>query len=339
MSRVVLHLLLALILVSSPSILAAAQDGWQTTTDKEGGFAVSFPGKPTYQQFPDRTYGFTSEGYSFYYQDHNLMISFVPLDPAPRTPVEALKTLNAVSASYTGFGKLVRQDKLPDGGRQYENVYSQAGMLFQARTRLYVRHGNLYTLSCTADASSGINEQIAAQFFSSFRFLEDLPPRPTAPPTRGIRKGAGSTGYSGWYMLRGPDGDFSVEFPSKPEYRLSSNEETGIRLHQYLCFFGRNHFAASYREMVKGEGGVEQIAGEAVKALLDSYPSLRLVRHSQLPGGGYEVSLRGEMVGELAYMQTRFYVRGRRLYIVSSTAWNLSESNDPSRFFGSFRLL
>jgi hypothetical protein len=97
---------------------ADARVSWQAITDQEGGFTISFPGHPKYQQIPNKTYGFTSESYSFYYRNHDLRISFVPLDPPPRTPAEALKALNDSSASYTsGFGKLIRQNKLSDGGR------------------------------------------------------------------------------------------------------------------------------------------------------------------------------------------------------------------------------
>lgn len=274
MLRGMRYFLVALVLSNVPSA-RAAQDRWLPTTDKEGSFIISFPGRPQYQQIPNRTYGFTSESYSFYYRNHDLRISFVSLDPQPKTSAESLKALNDSSASYTsGFGKLVRQEKLTDGGRQYENVYSDRSTLMQVRTRLYVRHGNLYTLSCTTDASPGIDEQIAERFFSSFRFLEDLPPRPRTSPRQGIKKGARTTGYSGWYMLKGPNGDFSVELPSRPDYMFSPNQETGIVLHQYLCKFGDNHYAVSYRDVVAEETEVEQIARQSVKSLLGSYPDL-----------------------------------------------------------------
>jgi hypothetical protein len=209
----------------------------------------------------------------------------------------------------------------------------------QERTRLYVRHGNLYTLSCITDASPGIDEQIAERFFSSFRFLEDLPPRPVAPPRRVLRKGTRSTGQAGWYILNGADRDFTVEFPSKPDYKLSPDQDIRSSLHQYLCIFGENHFAVSYRERFVGETGIEQLAQQSVQGLLESYPRLRVTRQSQLPDGGYEVVLRGEMVDKLVNMQTRFYMRRQRVYFISATAWNLSESNDAPKFFASFRLL
>jgi hypothetical protein len=91
--------------------------------------------------------------------------------------------------------------------------------------------------------------------------------------------------------------------------------------------------------LVKGENSSEQLAWQSVKALMDAYPGLRLIRHSQLPGGVYEVGLRGEMAGAFAYMQTRFYIRGRRAYYVSATALNGSDSNDAPKFFASFRFL
>jgi hypothetical protein len=186
-------LLITLILITI-SATAAVQSPWREITDREGGFSINFPERPKYQQIPNKTYGFTSESYSFFYRNHDLRISFVPLDPAPKTLSEAIKALNDSSASYTtGFGKLVRQDKLEDGGRQYENIYSDHGTLMQVRTRLYVRHGNLYTLSCTTDASPGIDEDIARQFFSSFKFLEDLPSPHTPPSRRVKRKGVQRT--------------------------------------------------------------------------------------------------------------------------------------------------
>lgn len=164
---------------------AAAQAAWQGITDQEGGFTISFPGRPKYQQIPNKQYGFTSESYSFFYQNHDLRISFVPPDPQPRTSSEASKALNDSSAAYTtGFGRLLRQEKLPDGGRQYDNLYSSDGRSGYMRTRLYVRYGNLYTLSCTNDAAGDIDEQLAERFFSSFRFLEDSPKQRVTPKKR-----------------------------------------------------------------------------------------------------------------------------------------------------------
>lgn len=184
------------ILIPALILNAEAQNSWYPLTDQEGGFTIRFPNRPQYQQIPNRQYGFTSESYSFFYQKHSLQILFVPLETPPKTPQEALKALNDSSASYTtGFGKLIKQDKLPDGGRQYDNVYSDQGVMMLMRSRLYVRHGNLYTISCTAEASEGIDERIAEQFFSSFKFLEDLPKQLRTPQRRMTKRSVRPTAW------------------------------------------------------------------------------------------------------------------------------------------------
>lgn len=342
MLRLIRYFVVASALVNVLTAHTAAQDSWRAVTDREGGFTIRFPGAPKYQQLPDRRYGFTSESYSFFYQGHDLRISFVPLNPPPQTPQEAITVLNDSSASYvTGFGKLLKQEKLTDGGRQYDNVYSEEGMLIQARTRLYVRHGHLYTLSCTTDASTGIDEQLVAQFFTSFRFLEDLPQRRVTLPRRTTKRGTRSIEQHGWYVQRGPDDDFSVAFPSKPDYKLSTNADAGIALHQYRCFFGENHFIVSYRDNVEKETVLEQLAQESIQSLLVSYPALRVTRQAQLNDGGYEIEMRGMMAGEFVYMETRLYMRNQRVYFISSTTWHPSELSmaDVTKFFASFRLL
>jgi hypothetical protein len=333
------HIVLLLVITLSPATLA--QGSWHSITDQEGGFTISFPGQPRYQQIPNRQHGFTSESYSFFYQNHDLRISFVPLDPPPRTPREASKALNDSSAAYTtGFGRLLRQEKLPNGGRQYDNIYSSDGQSGYMRTRLYVRHGNLYTLSCTNDAADNIDERIAERFFSSFRFLEDLPQRQVTPQKSVTKRTVQMTGDPHWFVQRGTDGDFSVEFPGKPEYRLVDDQKNTILLHQYLSFFGNNHFIVSYRDKVEGDVTVAQVSQQSVQGLLTLHPGLRLTRQSHLPDGSYQVELQGMMAGEIAHIQTRLYMRGGRVYFVSSTTWHLPESNntDVPKFFTSFRL-
>lgn len=333
--RLILFLLIAV------ATTAEAQVSWQAITDQEGGFTISFPGQPKYQQIPNRLYGFTSESYSFFYRNHDLRISFVPLDPQPETPREASKALNDSAAAYTsGFGRLLRQEKLPDGGRQYDNLYSREGRLGYMRTRLYVQHGYLYTLSCTNDGADSIDEQLAERFFSSFRFLEDTPKQRVSPQKRVTRRKARSTGDSNWFVQRGPDGDFSASFPSRPEYRLVRDQKSDIPLHQYLSFFGENHFIISYRDKTVSELSPEQISEQSARGMVASYPGLRVLRQSRLPDGGYHVELQGVMAGEPALVRMRVYIQNNRVYFVSGTTWNLTGPNagDVGRFFSSFNL-
>jgi len=335
-----IHRLIPFFLVAVAAT-AEARVSWRAITDHEGGFTISFPGRPKYQQIPNRQHGFTSESYSFFYQNHDLRITFVPFDPPPRTPAEASAALNNSSAAYTsGFGKLLGQEKLSDGGRQYDNLYSSEGRPGYMRTRLYVRHGNLYTLSCTNDGADSIDERLAERFFSSFRFLEDLPRQRVSPRKRVPRGKARSTGESNWFVQRGPDGDFSASFPGKPEYRLVRDQKSGIPLHQYLSFFGENHFIISYRDKTASELSPEQVSEQSVRGMVASHPGLQVLRQSRLPGGGYQTELEGIMAGEFARVRMRLFIRNSRVYIVSSTTWNLTGPNagDVGRFFSSFSL-
>jgi hypothetical protein len=204
-----------------------------------------------------------------------------------------------------------------------------------------VRHGNLYTLSCTNDSTDSIDEQLAERFFSSFRFLEDLPRQRVAPQKKVKKQNAQSTGYLHWFAQRGTDGDFSASFPSKPEYRLVRDPKSDVLLHQYLSFFGENHFIISYRDKTESEVSLEQVSQQSAQALLASHPGLRILRRSLLPDGGYQTEMQGVMAGEIAHIRTRLYMRNGRVYFISSTTWNLTGPNagDVSKFFSSFSLL
>jgi hypothetical protein len=331
---------LAGMVICLPSL--ALQNNWQRTIDREGGFTISFPGHPTYQQTTVRDSGLATEIYSFTYQGHILQISFGPLNPAPSTPREINKALSDSTASYTrGFGTLVSQEKLPDGGRQYDNLIPDEGQILHMRSRLYVHNGNLYTLSCSSYAHDGINERVAERFFTSFRFLGDVSNQ-TSTPRRlgGKRTDSQSTDLVRGYIQQGPDRDFAVEFPSQPEYQLVKDPQTGIALHQYLCSFGENHFTVSYRDRVEGESTVEQVSQQAVADLLAASQGWRVIRQARLSNGGYQTELQGMVAEFPVRMVVRVYMHGNRVYIVSSMTKNLLVTNkDVARFFSSFRFI
>ena len=337
------HLLLITLLISSTlSFISTAQGQWQRITDREGGFVINFPGYPAYQQTTVRDTGLATEIYSFLYLGHTLQISFGPLDPLPKTTREITKALSDSAASYTnGFGTLVRQEKLLDGGRQYDNLVLDEGQILHMRSRLYVRNGNLYTLSCSSYAPDGIDERIAERFFSSFKFLDDVPNQPPTSSRSGVRRAdTQNTELARGYIQQGPDRDFAVEFPSQPEYRMVTDPQTGIALHQYLCSFGENHFTVSYRDRVEGEGAVEQVSQQAVAGLLAASQGWRVIRQAQLSNGGYQTELQGMVAEFPVRMVVRVYLHGNRVYLVSSMTKNLLVSNkDVARFFASFRFI
>jgi hypothetical protein len=269
-----------------------------------------------------------------------LHIAFGPIVPAPRTVVEANKILSDTANVYArNAGSLLRQEKLPDGGRQFDNlVKTPSGTMF-LRSRVYVRRGMVFTLSCGSYAQDGIDERIAEQFFSSFGFINGSTGRQAIVRKKVPKKSPPKvvTG-SRWHILRGPDGDFLAEFPSKPDYSVDTS--SGIALHQYRFAHGENFFSVSYRERYEPMAPPEQELKQALKNYHAALPGWELLQQMEMPGG-YLIEHRGMSTGYPILARTRLYLRGSRLYYITSMTKNLSGPNkdDVTRFFSSFRLL
>lgn len=334
--------LIMLTIIATNSSVFAAQNNWQRITDQEASFTISFPGHPTYEEVTDSETGQPKETYSFYYNGHTLLISFVPIVPAPKTASQIHKVLSDTSRVYArNAGSLLRQEKLPGDGRQFDNlVNDQSGML-HIRSRVYVHQGKMFALSCGSYDANGINERIAEQFFSSFRFIDTSSKGQISTRRNQAKKSSlGKEGITRWYKLQGPDNDFIAEFPAKPDYILDTSSITGIPLHQYRFTFGENFFIVAYRERSNNEATSEQ----ALKQLLLNYktilPGWDIRRRVEMPDG-YLLEYEGMMNGYPMFAKTRLYLRSKRLYLVTSVTKNLSGPNkeDVSRFFSSFRLL
>jgi hypothetical protein len=163
------------VMVIAASPAPAAQIRWQQIVDREAGFIVSFPGQPAYRETTAEETGLPFEVYSFYYNGNLLQVTFQPIEPAPRTALEVNQVLSDSARVYAGG--LIRQEKLPGGGRQLDNLLETKSGALHLRTRLYVHRGKLFGLSCGSYEADGIDEGIAGQFFSSLQFYR-LPDRP-----------------------------------------------------------------------------------------------------------------------------------------------------------------
>lgn len=157
------RILLFTSIVTALSPAFAAQIRWQEVVDREAGFIVSFPGKPTYQQTAAPETGLPFEVYSFYYNGNLLQITFQPINPAPRTALEVNQVLSNSARVYTDG--LISQAKLPDGGRQFDNLMETKSGTLHIRTRLYVHSGKLFALSCGSYDVDGVDEGLAEWFF------------------------------------------------------------------------------------------------------------------------------------------------------------------------------
>lgn len=158
------------ILVAS-SLALATQTEWYKMTDNEAGFSISFPEKPRYEQVRNPTTGEPMENYTYNLNYHQLMITVQHLSNPPRTANETRELLNGSAQLYaSGDTVLLRQEKLPGGGRQYDTVRRTTDGILHMRSRLYIRNGILYMLSYGTFAPTGINDDIAGRFLNSFSF-------------------------------------------------------------------------------------------------------------------------------------------------------------------------
>jgi len=238
-------------------------------------------------------------------------------------------------------GILLRQEKLSDDGRQFDNLVKMPNGTLHLRSRVYVRRGMTYTLSCGSYAADGIDERIAGQFFSSFDFLNDTSKQVVttrrSPPKRSVPKGAIG---NQWYTFRSPDGDFFIDFPGKPDYILDTSSPTGMPLHLYRFAYGENFFSVSHRERSLPRTTPEQDVQQALKNYYAALPGWELLRQVEMPDG-YLLEHRGMSTGYPILARTRLYLHGTRIYFVTSMTKNLSgpNENDVTKFFASFRLL
>lgn len=320
----------------------ATQTNWQRIIDEEAGFAISFPGRPTYEESTDPDTDQPLETYSFYYNGNLLRISFSPIIPAPTSALQTNKILSDTAGLYANnAGTLFKQEKLQGNGRQFDNLVKTPSGMLHLRSRVYIHKGKLFTISCGSYDKDGINEQITDQFFSSLVFI-GVPPKQRNPSRINPPKThlSDKVELARWYKLRAPEGDFVAEFPGKPDYSLDTSSLNGAPLHQYRFFYGENLFSVSYRERNKPGATPEQELKLALKNYHAALPGWELLREVEMPDG-YLIEHRRISSGFPILARTRLYLRGSRLYFVMSMTKNLSGPNkgDVNRFFESFRLL
>jgi hypothetical protein len=336
-------LFISIVTIVTFNLTLAAQERWQRITDQEAGFTISFPGKPTYQQVTNPITGEPAENYSFIYNGRHLQIMFWHLTDPPRTAAEATQMLNGTAQVYArNAGTLLRQEKLQGGGRQYDNVMTDTVGTLHLRTRIYLHRGMFFQLNYGTYAPEGIDEGIAERFFSSF-ILTTASPKQGASTRKKRLETPNRTRAERvkWYPVREVDGGFYVEFPSKPNYQASNDNEARITHHQYIYYFGENTFIVAYREKHQGESSPDQIIRLAAENYIAEKNKWGDQKQVQLPDGSYQIEREGTINGSPMHLRIRLHVRGNRLYFVTSVTRNLAGPNkgDLDRFFSSFRLL
>jgi hypothetical protein len=331
----------AMVTVTLPQA-SIAQDQWQQITDREAGFTISFPGKPTYEQSDDPTLPHQTEKYKFFYNDHLLQIIFASLNRQPQTSTDVSDDFAEITRVQVKEGKLLRQVKLPDGGRQYDNVTRDESRIAYHRTRVYIRNGRYYAIVYSMYATDGIDEREAERFFSSFRFIDGSAAQPIVGSRSTLKRGViDKAQQSSWYTFRSPDKDFVVDFPGKPAFKEFPYPNTGSSDYKYYFHFGENTFIVSFREEPLAATQPERVMRQALEEVLENNNKWRVLRHVQMRDGGHYIESQGVLDGMPVYRRTKLYLRGTRLYHATTMTQNLTGPNkdDVVRFLLSFHLL
>lgn len=329
--------------VAHSLVSLAAQNTWETTTDKEAGFTIKFPGQPAYEQTVNPQTGNQSETYKFHFGESFLSITFSPYLKSHRNIADVSRAWAEITHEMSKSGTLLQQNKLPDGARQYDNLEVTSNGTLQMRTRVYLRNGRHYQLVYGTFALAGINEQVAEQFFSSFNLNNTSASKSLLTRNRMPRQGrqARIKPFK-WYRLRSPSGNFVVEFPGKPEYRLLQNRVNGKPDHKFYFFFGENLFTVTYRDDPQANINPDRALQHALQSYLTAdRERWQVTNKAQLPNGGYDIESQGLLNGVPVYMRTQLYIHRTRLYNVTVMTDKLIGPNntDVHKFFSSFHLL
>jgi hypothetical protein len=342
MKHVAQLFLVSLILLIAQQHTVSSQNTWQQITDGEAGFTISFPAKPIYEQSNDPTLSHQTEKYKFFYNGRYMQIIFASLNKRLQTPADLSDAFAEITRVQANDGILLRQVKLPDGGRQYDNVTTDATGTAYHRTRVYIRNGRYYALTYSMYANDGIDERDAERFFSAFRFIESrLGSEATARIGKTGTSNIKNTQRKGWYTFNSPDGSFTADFPGKPDYQEFPNTLTGIPDHKYYFHFGENTFIVSYREEPLAATQPQEVMRRTVEGEMENNSQWRELHHVQMRDGGHYIEIQGIVDGMPVFMRTKIYLRGTRLYHISALTQNLTGPNqaDVTRFLSSFRLL
>lgn len=154
-------------------------------------------------------------------------------------------------------------------------------------------------------------------------------------------------GQTRWYKVTSPDKEFTVEFPSEPEYTFRPNPDTGYGTSVFRMIYGKYSFETSYQEIIlalKTDDEITKFLNMTKDWQRQSWEKInvRRTRLVDLPNGGYEADGYGNFNnGQRKYMRVRTYYRNKRLYIITCASWSPSGLGGEivDRYLASFRFL
>jgi len=161
---------------------------------------------------------------------------------------------------------------------------------------------------------------------------------------------AGAQARERWYVINGPDGDFTVEFPAPPASKTTVIEQlpfTGQKMVLYSYNVdGAYMFTFNYKDLPARAASMErqQVLTEYARGLfLDAWS---VVKQEKLPDGCWQYeAVTPLQVGTFrsppeARLRTRVYFRGSRMYTLAVLSRDPNASADQAqRFFLTLRFL
>lgn len=170
-----------------------AQEQWRTIVGPDQDFSVSLPAEPERKSEITHQTPFTGQTITSYSarmgEAYFFVVNFRDL-PAKVASIDRQQVLTEYERGlFLDAWSVVKQEKLPDGGWQYEAVTPlQVGFKSppkaRLRTRVYFRGSRMYTLAVLSHDPSSPSDQ-AQRFFSTLRFMK-APPPPPAPRRRAL---------------------------------------------------------------------------------------------------------------------------------------------------------
>jgi len=133
-------------------------------------------------------------------------------------------------------GKMLEERPLPNLGFYHAWSYPYEGNTFYARSVTYLRMGNVYSAIVGASSRSLADSPRATQFLDSLQF-----PKPSREEKLALAK-TPLPPLPKWRKFIGPDEDFSLLFPTRPD-RLQDGQGSVTIMRHFLSASGSFSFA------------------------------------------------------------------------------------------------
>ena len=208
-------------------------------------YTIRFPGRPVDSPAKSKSHP-NWRGREFVYDERNVAYTFYigsekVINISGRMYLDSQGALENIRASVlkeikANNGKMLEERPLPNFGFYHAWSYPSEGNTFFARSVTYLRLGNVYSAIVSASSRSLADSARASQFLDSLQF-----PKPSREDKLALAK-TPLPPLPKWRKFIGPDEDFSLLFPTKPE-RLRDGQGSVTIIRHFLSASGSYSFS------------------------------------------------------------------------------------------------